>query len=74
MDPRWSTEAGQRRAMQIGLRFYTVIDAAELLRLSPATLYWEIRAGRFPAIRIRGRQPRMSPNTPRSATATGVAR
>ena len=36
-------------------RFYTVTEAAQLLRLSAPTLYREIRAGRFPAIRIRGR-------------------
>jgi excisionase family DNA binding protein len=37
------------------VRFYTVTEAARLLRLSAPTLYREIRAGRFPAIRIRGR-------------------
>jgi excisionase family DNA binding protein len=36
-------------------RFYTVAEAADLLRLSAPTLYREIRAGRFPAIRVRGR-------------------
>lgn len=36
-------------------RFYTVAEAAELLRLSEPTLYRAIRAGQFPAIRIRGR-------------------
>jgi excisionase family DNA binding protein len=36
-------------------RFYTVSEAAQLMRLSAPTLYREIRAGRFPAIRVRGR-------------------
>lgn len=36
-------------------RFYTVPEAAELLRVSEVTLYREIRANRFPAIKIRGR-------------------
>jgi excisionase family DNA binding protein len=36
-------------------RFYTVTEAARLLRLSAPTIYREIRAGRFPAIRVRGR-------------------
>ena len=40
---------------QTAKRFYTVTEAAQLLRLSAPTLYREIRAGRFPAIRVRGR-------------------
>ncbi|WP_025616845.1 helix-turn-helix domain-containing protein [Salinispora cortesiana] len=36
-------------------RFYDVAEAAELLRLSEPTLYRAIRAGEFPAIRVRGR-------------------
>jgi len=36
-------------------RFYTVPEAAELLRVSEVTLYREIRANRFPAVKIRGR-------------------
>jgi excisionase family DNA binding protein len=36
-------------------RFYAVADAAELLGLSEPTLYRAIRAGQFPAIRVRGR-------------------
>ena len=36
-------------------RFYTVPEAAELLRVSEVTLYREIRQSRFPALRIRGR-------------------
>jgi excisionase family DNA binding protein len=36
-------------------RFYTVPEAAQLLTVSAPTLYREIRAGRFPAIRVRGR-------------------
>ena len=46
MDPR--KEASSKR-------FYTVPEAAELLRVSEVTLYREIRANRFPALRIRGR-------------------
>ena len=38
-----------------GKRFYTVAQAAALLGLSAPTLYREIRAGRFPAIRVRSR-------------------
>jgi len=36
-------------------RFYTVPEAAELLTVSTPTLYREIREGRFPAIKVRGR-------------------
>jgi excisionase family DNA binding protein len=36
-------------------RFYTVPETAEILRISAPTIYREIREGRFPAIRIRGR-------------------
>jgi excisionase family DNA binding protein len=36
-------------------RFYTVSEAAELLRVSEVTLYREIRLNRFPALKIRGR-------------------
>jgi excisionase family DNA binding protein len=36
-------------------RFYTVPEAAELLRVSVVTLYREIRENRFPALKIRGR-------------------
>jgi excisionase family DNA binding protein len=39
----------------VSRRFYTVAEAAHLLRLSAPTLYREIRAGRFPVIRVRGR-------------------
>ena len=45
------TSADQSRTR----RFHTVTEAAELLRVSAPTLYREIRAGRFPAIRVRGR-------------------
>jgi excisionase family DNA binding protein len=41
-------------------RFYTVTEAAQLLRLSAPTLYREIRAGKFPAIRVRGSRQRQS--------------
>ena len=36
-------------------RFYTVAEAAELLRTCDMTVYRAIRAGQFPAIRVRGR-------------------
>ena len=36
-------------------QFYTVAEAARLLRLSTMTLYRAIEAGQFPAIRIRTR-------------------
>ncbi len=36
-------------------RFFTVGEAAGLLGLSEPTLYRAIRAGEFPAIKVRGR-------------------
>ena len=36
-------------------RFFTVAQAAKLLGLSEPTLYRAIRAGEFPAIKVRGR-------------------
>lgn len=36
-------------------RFFTVAEAAELLGLSEPTVYRAIRAGEFPAIKVRGR-------------------
>jgi excisionase family DNA binding protein len=35
--------------------FYTVREAAQVLRCGPSTLYRAIREDAFPAIRIRGR-------------------
>lgn len=35
--------------------FYTVREAADTLRVNPATLYRAIREDAFPAVRIRGR-------------------
>ncbi|WP_246360919.1 helix-turn-helix domain-containing protein [Haloechinothrix aidingensis] len=35
--------------------FYTVAEAAELLRVNPRTLYRAIREDAFPAVRIRSR-------------------
>jgi len=35
--------------------FYTVREAARVLRVDPATLYRAIREDAFPAVRIRGR-------------------
>jgi excisionase family DNA binding protein len=36
-------------------RFYTVPEAARILRVDPATIYRAIRAGGFPAVRVRTR-------------------
>jgi excisionase family DNA binding protein len=36
-------------------RFFTVAEAAGLLGVSEPTLYRAIRAGEFPAVRVRGR-------------------
>ena len=38
-----------------GPRFYTVAEAAKIVGAAPVTLYRAIRAGEFPAKRIRGR-------------------
>jgi excisionase family DNA binding protein len=36
-------------------RFYSVAQAARILGAAPVTLYRAIRAGEFPAVRVRGR-------------------
>lgn len=36
-------------------RFYTIAEAARLLRLSSMTLYRAVEAGQFPAIKVRTR-------------------
>ncbi len=36
-------------------RFYSVSQAARMFGTAPVTLYRAIRAGEFPAVRIRGR-------------------
>ncbi|OXM43456.1 helix-turn-helix domain-containing protein [Amycolatopsis alba] len=36
-------------------RFFSVNEAARILRMSPMTLYRAINSGSFPAIRVRGR-------------------
>jgi excisionase family DNA binding protein len=38
-----------------GPAFYTVTEAARILRVGPSTLYRAIREGDFPAIRLRTR-------------------
>lgn len=38
-----------------GPAFYTVREAARILRVGPSTLYRAIREGDFPAIRLRAR-------------------
>lgn len=35
--------------------FYTVSEAARVLRVAPSTLYRAIREGDFPAVRVRSR-------------------
>ncbi len=35
--------------------FYTVPEAARILRVDPATIYRAIRANEFPAVRVRNR-------------------
>jgi excisionase family DNA binding protein len=44
------SEAPERRK-----RFFTVAEVADLLGLSESTLFRAIRAGEFPAIKVRGR-------------------
>ncbi|AHH94070.1 helix-turn-helix domain-containing protein [Kutzneria albida] len=39
----------------VGPAFYTVTEAARILRLAPSTLYRAIREGDFPAVRVRTR-------------------
>ena len=36
-------------------RFYSVAEAAEILRMDKMTVYRAIRANEFPAIKVRGR-------------------
>lgn len=38
-----------------GPAFYTVREAARMLRIGPSTLYRAIREGDFPAVRVRSR-------------------
>jgi excisionase family DNA binding protein len=42
-------------ARDIAPMFYTVSEAARILRVDPATIYRAIRAGEFPAVRVRTR-------------------
>lgn len=45
----------ERDAEQGRPTFYTVAEAAGLLRVDPATIYRAIRADAFPAVRVRSR-------------------
>lgn len=45
----------ERKAENATPAFYTVREAADLLRVNAATLYRAIREDAFPAVRIRGR-------------------
>ena len=47
----YTTDATQDAAP----RFYTVPEAARILRVDPATIYRAIRANGFPAVRVRTR-------------------
>ncbi len=49
------SEEAATRAAAAPPRFYSVAQVAEIFGTSPVTLYRAIRAGEFPAIRIRGR-------------------
>ena len=44
-----------RRGASEEPRFYSVSQAARMFGTAPVTLYRAIRAGEFPAVRIRGR-------------------
>jgi excisionase family DNA binding protein len=45
-----------RQALESGPpTFYTVPEAARILRVDPATIYRAIRANEFPAVRVRAR-------------------
>ncbi len=45
----------EARTPREGPRFYTVAEAARILRVSPMTLYRAIGDGEFPALRVRTR-------------------
>lgn len=54
--------------------FYTVAEAAEVLRVDPATIYRAIREDAFPAVRVRTRYvvpARAVERLAAEATATG---
>jgi excisionase family DNA binding protein len=53
--PLWSAREPRPAKEVRAKRFYTVPEAAELLRVSEVTLYREIPESRFPALKIRGR-------------------
>lgn len=50
-----SASPGSAQVAKGAPRFYSVAQVAEMLGMAPVTLYRAIRAGQFPAIRIRGR-------------------
>jgi excisionase family DNA binding protein len=52
MDTHDNTSAGRRPSQA---SFYTVAEAARLLRIGTATLYRAIREDAFPAVRVRSR-------------------
>jgi excisionase family DNA binding protein len=58
MDPA-SMQTSRSASAQLGRKprpaFYTVEEVAEVLRVDPATIYRAIRAGEFPAIKVRTR-------------------
>lgn len=55
MEPLLAKESSGRTGRTDRKRFFTVAEAAELMGLSEPTVYRAIRAGEFPAIKIRGR-------------------
>lgn len=78
-----SRDEGGRRVASVSLegavvrprRFYTVAEVAAELGLSEPTVYRAIRAGEFPAIRVRGRYvvpARAIDALEESAIATGL--
>ena len=50
----------QDESGQLAKRFYAAHEVATLLGVSTPTIYREIRPGRFPAIRVRGRMDRQA--------------
>jgi excisionase family DNA binding protein len=58
MDPA-SMQTSRSASAQLGRKprpaFYTVEEVAEVLRVDPATIYRAIRAGEFPAVKVRKR-------------------
>jgi excisionase family DNA binding protein len=54
-DKEHGQDKGQGRAGAVRPVFYTVAEAARLLRVDRATIYRAIREDAFPAVRVRSR-------------------